>query len=100
MIGMLYLPLFAGVGPTLTPAATEERDPSSDKIRALIEASPKLPLQQTDLFIKLPEDQKLGMVSWLARDAKTGVTWLIQRGDKANPVIAVNKEGRVLRSVW
>jgi sugar lactone lactonase YvrE len=38
------------------------------------------------------------MVSWLARDAKTGVTWLIQRGDKAEPVIAVDKEGRVLRS--
>ena len=38
------------------------------------------------------------MVSWLARDSKTGVTWLIQRGDKADPVIAVDKEGRVLRS--
>jgi DNA-binding beta-propeller fold protein YncE len=38
------------------------------------------------------------MVSWLARDAKDGVTWLIQRGDKANPIIAVDKEGRVLRS--
>ncbi len=38
------------------------------------------------------------MVSWLARDSKTGVTWLIQRGDKAEPVIAVDNEGRVLRS--
>jgi hypothetical protein len=27
-----------------------------------------------------------------------GVTWPIQRGDKAGPVIAVDKEGRVLRS--
>src|SRR6202042_1330495 len=96
--GLLCLPLFTWVGPTLTPAETEERDLSSDKIRAIIEASPKLPLQPTDLLIKLPKDQELGMVSWLARDAKTGVTWLIQRGDKANPVIAVNKEGRVVRS--
>jgi len=38
------------------------------------------------------------MVSWLARDPKTGVTWLIQQGDKGNPVLAVDKEGRVLRS--
>ena len=38
------------------------------------------------------------MVSWLVRDPKTGVRWLIQRGDKADPVIAVDKEGRVLRS--
>jgi sugar lactone lactonase YvrE len=34
----------------------------------------------------------------LARDQKTGVTWLIQRGDKADPVIAVDEEGRVLHS--
>ena len=99
LIGLLCLPLCAWIGPTLTPAETEA-DISSDKIRALIEASPKLPLQQTDLLIKLPKDQELGMVSWLARDPKTGVTWLIQRGDKANPVLAVDKEGRVLRSVW
>src|ERR1700732_177717 len=85
LIGLLCLPPFARIGPTLPPAETEARDHSSDKIRALIEASPKLPLQQTDLLIKLPKDQELGMVSWLARDAKTGVTWLIQRGDKANP---------------
>jgi len=98
LIGLLCFPLFARVGPTLTPAETEARDNRSDKLRALIEASPKLPLQQTDLLIKLPKDQELDMVSWLARDAKTCVTWLIQRGDKANPVIAVDKEGRVLRS--
>jgi streptogramin lyase len=49
-------------------------------------------------LIELPKGQELGMVSWLARDAKTGVTWLIQRGDKADPVIAVDKGGRVLRS--
>src|ERR1700721_2263611 len=98
LIGLLCFPLFARVGPTLTPAETEARDNLSDKLRALIEASPKLPLQQTDLLIKLPKDQELDMVSWLARDAKTCVTWLIQRGDKANPVIAVDQEGRVLRS--
>jgi hypothetical protein len=82
----------------LTPAETEVGDDGAGKLRALIEASPKLPLEQTDLAIRLPKGQELGMVSWLARDAKTGVTWLIQRGDKADPVIAVDKEGRVLRS--
>jgi len=64
----------------------------------MIEAAPKLPLDQTDLAIHLPKGQKLGMVSWIARDPKTGVTWFIQRGDKADPVIAVDKEGRVLHS--
>src|SRR6202162_5884370 len=68
LIGLLCFPLFARVGPTLTPAETEARDNRSDKLRALIEASPKLPLQQTDLLIKLPKEQELGMVSWLARE--------------------------------
>jgi hypothetical protein len=97
VIGLFCLLLFAQVGPTLSPAETEARDDAAN-LRALIEASPKLQLEQTDLAIKLPKGQELGMVSWLARDAKTGVTWLIQRGDKADPVIAVDKEGRVLRS--
>jgi len=68
----------------------------------MIESAPKLPLEQTDLVVKLPKGQELGMVSWIARDPnpnpKTSVTWLIQRGDKADPVIAVDKEGRVLHS--
>jgi len=98
LIGLFCLPLFAQSGPTLTPAETQARDDDAVKLRALIEASPKLPLEPTDLAIKLPQGQELGMVSWLARDAKTGVTWLIQRGDKADPVMAVDREGRVLHS--
>jgi len=68
------------------------------KLRVMIEAAPKLPLEPTDLVIKLPKGQELGMVSWIARDQKSGVTWLIQRGDKADPVIAVDRGGRVLHS--
>jgi DNA-binding beta-propeller fold protein YncE len=37
------------------------------------------------------------MVSSVATDGR-GVIYLLQRGDKADPVIAVNREGRVLRS--
>jgi sugar lactone lactonase YvrE len=98
LIGMICLPLLGQGGSTLTPVGTEARDDGAAKLQTLIEASPKLLLEPTDLLIKLPKGQELGMVSWLARDAKTGVTWLIHRGDKADPVIAVDKEGRVLHS--
>ena len=43
-----------------------------------------------------PTDPDVGIL--LARDPKTGVTGLIQRGEKADQVIAVDKEGRFLRS--
>jgi hypothetical protein len=97
LVALICLPLCAQRGMTST-AAEIEGVQASARLRALIEAAPKLPLQPTDLAIKLPEGQELGMVSWLARDPKTGVTWFIQRGDKADPVIAVDRTGRVLHS--
>lgn len=98
MLGLICLPLFAQTNPASNPAEIEAKALAAARLRAMIETAPKLPLQQTDLAIHLPEGQELGMVSWIARDPKTGVTWLIQRGDKADPVIAVDRDGRVLHS--
>jgi PAS domain-containing protein len=82
----------------LTPAEVESRAQAAARLKALIEASPHLPLTPHDLAVQLPEGQELGKVSWIARDPKTGVVWLIQRGDKADPVIAVDPQGRILHS--
>jgi 6-bladed beta-propeller protein len=98
LIGLIGLTLFASSGPSMTSAGTEARDNGVAKLQVRVESSPKLPLEPTDLLIKLPKGQELGMVSWLAHDPKTSVTWLIQRGDQADPIIAVDKEGHVLRS--
>jgi DNA-binding beta-propeller fold protein YncE len=98
LIGLLCLPLFTQGQLTSTPAQIETKAQNTAKLRAMIEATPKLPLEQIDLVIKLPEGQEMGMISWIARDPKAGVTWLLQRGDKADPVIAVDKEGHVLHS--
>jgi streptogramin lyase len=97
-IGLICFPLLAQSGQPSQPAEIEAKSQAAVKLRAMIEAAPKLPLERTELVIKLPEGQELGMVSWVARDPKTGVTWLIQRGDKADPVIAVDKEGHVVHS--
>jgi len=40
---------------------------------------------------------EVGMVSWVTTD-RNGVIYIIQRGDKADPVIALNRDGKVLRS--
>jgi DNA-binding beta-propeller fold protein YncE len=40
---------------------------------------------------------QLGMVSWIATH-KDGTIYLLQRGDKADPVIALDRDGRVVRS--
>ena len=45
----------------------------------------------------LPEGQSMGTVSSVAA-GRDGVIYILQRGDKADPVIVINRDGRVLRS--
>ncbi len=68
------------------------------QLRALVEHAPRLALERTEFAIHPPgAGWALDMVSSVAVDRK-GVIYLLQRGDKADPVIAVDREGRVLRS--
>jgi DNA-binding beta-propeller fold protein YncE len=56
--------------------------------------APRLPLEQVPL-------NSVGTVSSVALDQSTtrsGVIYVLQRGDKADPVIAVDKQGKTLRS--
>jgi DNA-binding beta-propeller fold protein YncE len=52
--------------------------------------APRLPLEQVPL-------NSVGTVSSVAMD-RSGTIYVLQRGDKADPVIAVDKEGKTLRS--
>ncbi len=68
------------------------------RLRALMSAAPRLPLQQTELAIRPPESGwSIEMVSSVAVAGK-GVIYVLQRGAQADPVIAVDREGRILRS--
>jgi len=59
-------------------------------VAALAQDAPRLALEQVPL-------NSVGTVSSVAMD-RNGVIYLLQRGDKADPVIAVDKEGKTLRS--
>lgn len=76
----------------LAPQSVQQK---SADFRALMQRSPKLPLKLTEL--KLQPALELDFSSSVAVDAK-GHIYLLQRGDKADPVIVVNQQGRVLRS--
>ena len=68
------------------------------QLREIVERAPRLALRQTEMAIQAPnEGWELDMVSSVAVDRK-GVVYLLQRGDKADPVVAVDRDGRVLRS--
>ena len=76
----------------------DARAQAAANLRAMIEASPKLPFSATDFAVQPPNaDWECGMVSWIALDAK-GTIYLLQRGEKADPVLVVNHDGKILRS--
>jgi DNA-binding beta-propeller fold protein YncE len=66
-------------------------------LRALLGAAPRLGLEAVALSAQMPEAASLGIVSSVATD-RSGIVYALQRGDKADPVIAVDREGRMLRS--
>lgn len=63
-----------------------------------IRDAPALPLVATNLVVKPPADGwVLGTVSSLSFD-KEGRLYLLQRGDKADPIVVVDPGGNVVRS--
>ncbi|MBI1358105.1 MAG: hypothetical protein GC160_27540 [Acidobacteria bacterium] len=74
---------------------------AEDNTRLLLErvaAAPKLPLEQDRIRLQPPmAGWKVEMVSSVAV-GPDGVHYLLQRGPDADPVVAVNAQGRVLRS--
>jgi streptogramin lyase len=78
--------------------AQDRVETHATQLHALLNLAPRLALTRTPLQIHPPgKGWELGMVSWVAMDSK-GVIYILQRGDKADPVIALNGEGTVLRS--
>lgn len=83
------------------------------ELKALVAAATRLPLERSDIKVtpfdspatrrRLAQDRPpsdgwaMAMVSWVAMD-RAGVIYLLQRGDKADPVVAIDRTGRVLRS--
>jgi sugar lactone lactonase YvrE len=67
-------------------------------LRALVDASPLLPFRGLPCAAQPPASGwESGMVSWVAVDGK-GIIYEIQRGDKADPILVLNRDGKILRS--
>jgi len=67
-------------------------------LRDRIEASPKLPFHSVPLAVQAPvAGWESGLVSGVAIDGKE-VIYEMQRGDKADPVLVLDRAGKLLRS--
>ena len=95
----LLLPVLLQNPNTTTPEEQARIDAQNTALRAMLQTASQLPMQQVPLTVQAPaqEGWALGMVSWVAAD-RNGLVYLLQRGDKADPVIVLDSTGKVVRS--
>ncbi len=87
--------VIAASGQNLARVTTAERlkwEAQNTALKALLQATPKLPMAATAI-----KGSTTGRVSWVAM-GREGLIYLLQRGDKADPVIVLNQSGRIVRS--
>ncbi len=97
-VAALLLPFLAqGQGPS--PAEQAKMDQQNAALREMLTSAPTLPLTAAALPVQPPATPgwAMGMVLGVAA-SPDGITYLLQRGDKADPVIAVDRAGKMLRS--
>jgi 6-bladed beta-propeller len=98
LVCLASLALFAQDPTQVNEVDREAQERSAADLRARIEASPKLPFNGLHFAAKPPAiGWESGAVSWVAVDGK-GTIYEIQRGDKADTVLVLDREGKVLRS--
>ncbi len=82
----------------LSPAETAHLEAQAAKLRQLVAEAPQLALERVDIQLQPPSPGwEIGYPSAVTMDAK-GDIYILQRGTNADPVIVVNREGKVLRS--
>lgn len=94
MFGTRFLTAF------LLCLAVRAQDPDATRaaqLRTLLSNTPRLAVEEVPLASRMANAASLGIVSSIASD-RNGVIYILQRGDKADPVIALDREGHVLRS--
>ena len=98
-LALLLIPGLLQNRSTMTPEEQARMDAQNEALKVMVAKAAKLPMTAEPIPVVKPAQPawEIGMVSWVAADAK-GLTYLLQRGDKADPVIVLDQNGRILRS--
>lgn len=96
---LFVIPLWFVVGlGTQAQNAHEQLERETSELRALLATIPRSTLQGAPLRVVPPQSNwQMGMVSGVAT-GRDGRIYLLQRGDKANPVVVLNRDGEVVAS--
>jgi hypothetical protein len=98
VVCLVSLAFFTQVPGQLNALDRKAQEKGAPDLRSRIEASPKLPFNGAHFAAKPPAlGWESGAVSWVAVDGG-GLIYELQRGDKADPVLVLDRAGKVLRS--
>ncbi len=79
-------------------AGSPATEPQAAALRALVEQAPRLALERTRIGIQAPAPGwEIGYPSAVAMDG-SGTLYVLQRGEKADPVLALGRDGKIIRS--
>jgi sugar lactone lactonase YvrE len=98
VVSLVFLAFWAQAPEQANRTDADAQAKAAAALHARIEATPELPFHAVALAAKpRSPDWESGIVSWVAVDDK-GAIYEIQRGDKADPVLVLDRQGNVLRS--
>ena len=93
----LLAPLWLQNPNNMAPAERAKLEAQNTALKALLQGAQKLPLDATDIKIPGSDGAPVAMASWVAAD-RSGLIYILQRSDKADPVLVVDKTGKLIRS--
>ena len=98
LLGLFLAPLWLqSQGPS--PEEQARMNAQNTALRELLKNTPRLPQKAGPLDVQPPATPgwAMGMVSWVAA-APDGLVYLLQRGENADPIIVVDRNGKIVRS--
>src|SRR5687768_17577889 len=95
----LILPFVLQNPNAVPPEERARMEAQNAALVAMLKDVPALPMARVPVTVQAPlqDGWALGMVSWIAAD-RNGLVYLLQRGDKADPVIVLDQSGKLVRS--
>lgn len=99
LLYLLIAPFWLQNPNNMTPEERATLEAQNAALRTMLQSAQKLPMEPSPIVVQAPQQDgwALGMVSWVAADPN-GLVYLLQRGDKADPVIVLDRTGKVVRS--
>jgi DNA-binding beta-propeller fold protein YncE len=83
---------------SLTPEERTKMEAQNAELKTILAKATRLPFDAVPIKADgVNPEAVAGTVSWVAAD-KNGLIYLLQRSDKADPVIVVDKNGKVVRT--